>query len=68
MTAVFAILVGKDRQYNRRLLQMCSHHLVEPVASTPASGCDKGQVENQIGLARERRRILARHRGAGIKC
>src|ERR1700760_544637 len=31
-TAVETIFVGKDRQYNRRFLQMCSHHLVEPVA------------------------------------
>ena len=53
-TAVETIFVGKDRQYNRRFLQMCSHHLVEPVACTPASGWEKGQVENQVGLARER--------------
>ena len=53
-TAVDAIFVGKDRQYNRRLLQMCSHHLVDPVACTPASGWEKGQVENQVGLVRER--------------
>jgi hypothetical protein len=33
---------------------MCSHHLVEPVACTPASGWEKGQVENQVGLIRER--------------
>jgi transposase len=46
--------VGKDRQYNRRFLQMCSHHLVDPVACTPASGWEKGQVENQVGLVRER--------------
>jgi transposase len=31
-TAVETVFVGKDRQYNRRFLQMCSHHLVEPVA------------------------------------
>ena len=49
-TAVETIFVGKDRQYNRRFLQMCSHHLVEPVACTPASGWEKGQVENQVGL------------------
>ncbi len=53
-TAVDAIFVGKERQYNRRFLQMCSHHLVDPVACTPASGWEKGQVENQVGLARER--------------
>jgi hypothetical protein len=53
-TAVETIFVGKDHQYNRRFLQMCSHHLVEPVACTPASGWKKGQVENQVGLVRER--------------
>src|SRR5881394_4569516 len=53
-TAVETILVGKDRTYNRRFLQMCSHYLVQPVACTPASGWEKGQVENQVGLVRER--------------
>ena len=33
---------------------MCAHYLVEPVACTPASGWEKGQVENQVGLVRER--------------
>jgi transposase len=37
-TAVETIFVGKERQYNRRFLQMCAHHLVDPVACTPASG------------------------------
>src|SRR5215472_14453576 len=53
-TAVETVFVGKDRQYNRRFLQMCAHHLVDPVACTPASGWEKGQVENQVGLVRER--------------
>ena len=53
-TAVETILFGKDRRYNRRFLQMCSHYLVDPVACTPASGWEKGQVENQVGLVRER--------------
>lgn len=44
-TAVDAIFVGKDRQYNRRFMQMCSHYLIEPTACTPASGWEKGQVE-----------------------
>ncbi len=52
-TAVEAIFVGKARQYNRRFLQMCSHHLIEPVACTPASGWEKGQVENQVGTLRD---------------
>jgi transposase len=49
-----AIFIGKERGYNRRFLQMCGHYLVEPVACTPASGWEKGQVENQVGLVRER--------------
>jgi transposase len=53
-TAVETIFAGKDRLYNRRFLQMCSHYLVDPVACTPASGWEKGQVENQVGLVRER--------------
>jgi hypothetical protein len=53
-TAVDTIFIGKERHYNRRFLQMCSHHLVDPVACTPASGWEKGQVENQVGLVRER--------------
>ncbi len=32
---------------------MCSHHLIEPVACTPASGWEKGQVENQVGNLRD---------------
>ena len=53
-TAVDAVLVGKDRQFNRRFLRMCGHYLVEPTACTPASGWEKGQVENQVGVVRER--------------
>jgi transposase len=53
-TAVETIFVGKGRLYNRRFIQMCSHYLVDPVACTPASGWEKGQVENQVGLVRER--------------
>ena len=52
-TAVDAIFIGKERRFNRRFEQMCSHYLVEPVACTPASGWEKGQVENQVGNARE---------------
>src|ERR1700741_2220969 len=53
-TAVDAVFIGKDRQFNRRFLQMCGHYLVEPTACTPASGWEKGQVENQVGVVRER--------------
>jgi transposase len=53
-TAVEAVFIGKDRQFNRRFQRMCAHHLVEPTACTPASGWEKGQVENQVGVVRER--------------
>ena len=53
-TAVEAVFVGKERRFNRRFLAMCSHYLVEPTACTPAAGWEKGQVENQVGNARER--------------
>ena len=53
-TAVDAIYVGKERQFNRRFLQMMSHYLVEPVVCTPGAGWEKGQVENQVGNLRER--------------
>jgi len=33
---------------------MCGHYLVEPVACSPASGWEKGQVENQVGVVRRR--------------
>src|SRR5215470_896000 len=37
-TAVETVLLGKDRQFNRRFLRMCGHYL----------------VEHQVGLVRER--------------
>jgi transposase len=52
-TAVEAVFAGKTRRFNRRFEQMCSHYLIEPVACTPASGWEKGQVENQVGYARD---------------
>ena len=53
-TAVETVFIGKDRQFNRRFLRMCGHYLVEPTACTPAAGWEKGQVENQVGVVRER--------------
>jgi transposase len=53
-TAVETVFIGKDRQYNRRFVGMCGHYLVEPTACTPAAGWEKGQVENQVGVVRER--------------
>ena len=52
--AVNKVLSGKERVFNSRFEQLCSHYLYEPVACTPAAGWEKGQVENQIGLVRKR--------------
>jgi len=52
-TVVDAVFSGKERQFNRRFLALANHYLFEPVACTPASGWEKGQVENQVGNIRE---------------
>jgi transposase len=52
-TVVDAVFTGKARQFNRRFLALANHYLFEPVACTPASGWEKGQVENQVGNIRE---------------
>lgn len=52
-TAVDTVFIGKDRKFNRRFLEMNNHYLIDPTACTPASGWEKGQVENQVGNIRE---------------
>lgn len=52
-TVVDTILVGKERHFNRRFMALANHYLFEPVACTPASGWEKGQIENQVGNIRE---------------
>ena len=42
-TAVETVFLGKERQFNRRFMQMCSHYLVAPTACTPASGWKRGR-------------------------
>jgi transposase len=51
-TAIQKVLVGKDRIFNKRFLQLSSHYLFEPIACTPAAGWEKGQVENQVSTSR----------------
>lgn len=53
-TVVNKILKGKERNFNNRFSRLCSHYLYEPIGCTPAAGWEKGQVENQVGLARRR--------------
>ena len=50
---VETIFAGKQRQFNRRFMVLANHYVFEPVACTPASGWEKGQVENQVGNVRE---------------
>jgi transposase len=52
-SVVDVLYSGKERQFNRRFLVLANHYLFEPVACTPASGWEKGQVENQVGNIRE---------------
>jgi hypothetical protein len=52
-TVVDTIFLGKERRFNRRFMALASHYLFEPVACTPESGWEKGQVENQVGNVRE---------------
>ncbi|MBN5380574.1 IS21 family transposase [Serratia marcescens] len=52
-TVVDTIFTGKERRFNARFLAMANHYLFEPIACTPASGWEKGQVENQVGNVRE---------------
>ena len=47
-TAVKHVKVGRERVFNRRFEQLCSHYLVQPQACTPACGWEKGRVEKQV--------------------
>ncbi|TSE05836.1 transposase [Mesorhizobium intechi] len=51
-TAVDAIFIGRDRRYNRCFAEMCGP--CRAGGLTPAAGWEKGRVENQVGLVRER--------------
>lgn len=52
-TIVDTVFVGKGRKFNRRFMALANHYLFKPVACTPASGWEKGQIENQVGNVRE---------------
>ena len=51
-TMVIKIGKGKARDFHPRFLALMNHYLIEPVACTPASGWEKGQVENQVNVLR----------------
>jgi len=52
-TIVQSIGKGKEREYNRKFMQLASHYLFEPCACTPSSGWEKGRVERQVGANRK---------------
>ena len=53
-TVVVKVLLGKTRTFNKKFQALASHYLFEPVACTPAAAWEKGQVENQVGVLRQR--------------
>lgn len=52
-TIVQTIGKGKEREYNRKFIQLASHYLFEPCACTPRAGWEKGQIERQVGVNRK---------------
>ena len=52
-TAVDSVFKGKERTFNRRFLALMDHYLIEPTACNPASGWEKGQIENQVDNIRD---------------
>jgi len=53
-TMVTYVSRSKDRIFHPRFLALMNHYVMEPVACTPASGWEKGQVENQVQHIRQR--------------
>lgn len=51
-TMVTFIGKGKERIFHPRFLACMSHYAIEPIACTPASGWEKGQVESQVKTMR----------------
>jgi transposase len=47
-TMVTYVSRSKDRIFHSRFLALMNHYVMEPVACTPASGWEKGQVEKQV--------------------
>ena len=53
-TTVTSVFVGKERVFNRRFLIMTDRYMIEPTACSPAAGCEKGEVHNQVQTIRGR--------------
>ena len=53
-TMVTYVSRSKDRIFHPRFLALMNHYVIEPVACTPASGWEKGQVERQVQFVRQK--------------
>lgn len=53
-TVVSNILQGNERIYNTKFVRLASHYLFEINACTPASGWEKGQVERNVEVIRDK--------------
>ena len=51
-TMVTYVSRSKDRIFHPRFVALMNHYIMEAVACTPASGWEKGQVENQVQFLR----------------
>lgn len=51
-TVVTKIIKGGGREINERFLRFCQHYRIKPVFMNPASGWEKGNVENKVGYLR----------------
>ena len=53
-TAVDKVFISKsERKFNHHFLCLMKHYVIEPTACNPASGWEKGQVENQVDNIRD---------------
>jgi transposase len=43
----------KEREFYPRFLALMNHYLIDPIACTPASGWEKGQIERQVHYLRK---------------
>ena len=53
-TVVTEIGTGKERIYNKQFVRLASHYMFEIIACTPAAGWEKGIVERDVRIIREK--------------
>ena len=53
-TVVTKINKGKDREFNKEFQKLASHYMFSIIACTPSSGWEKGRVERNVALIRNK--------------